>query len=319
MHPELESLLTPVHKLNRDMMKAIRQGGGGVTDTEARFLVDTYYSMQRQRIRANNQSKGLERDAKKSGNTTEPHEGIDWTMLQFDTLESQVERILRVYVEGHPMAWFFAQTTGLGTGVLAAGLLSHIDITKAPTAGHIWRFAGYDPTQQWEAKTKRPWNAQLKTLCWKIGESFVKVSNNPSALYGHVYQERKAYEWKRNLAGANADAAAGALAAKRIGKDTDARAWYSGECSASLAAEALERGDAPTAKDCKAPDGQGTAMLPPAHIHARAKRYAVKLFLSHLQECWWEEETGTKPPAPYVIAHGGHAHYIPPPQVRLSA
>ena len=28
----------------------------------------------------------------------------------------------------------------------------------------------------------------------KLGESFVKVSNNPKDFYGKIYQQRKAYE-----------------------------------------------------------------------------------------------------------------------------
>ena len=32
----------------------------------------------------------------------------------------------------------------------------------------------------------------LKELCWKIGESFVKVKGNPADIYGKIYEERKA-------------------------------------------------------------------------------------------------------------------------------
>jgi len=45
----------------------------------------------------------------------------------------------------------------------------------------------------------------------------------------------------------------------------------------------------------------------------RAKRYAVKMFLSHYQHVGHVLLHGTPPPAPYIIAHGEHAHYIPPP------
>jgi hypothetical protein len=313
MNPEIESMLTPALKMSRDALKALRQQGGGITDNEARFLTDLYYTNQKTRIRLNNQVKGLDRDAKKSGRTSEPHDGLTWVYGQSELMEANVEKILRIYVEGHAMSWFFEQTLGVGPGILAAGLLSHIDIHKAPTAGHIYRFAGLDPTVAWDKGTKRPWNATLKTLCWKIGDSFVKVSNKPSSLYGRIYRERKAYEWQRNLTGANTEACERALAARRIGKDTDAHAWYSGNCDPAKAREALEEGTPPTAKDCAA-EANGVPMLPPAQIDARARRYAVKLFLSHLQECWWRQETGTEPPAPYAISHLSHAHYIPPPQ-----
>lgn len=317
MRPEIEALITPVYKLNRDMTRALKQGGGGITDNEARFLVDIFYTMQDQRIRCNNQVKGLERDAKKTENDAEPHDALDWTMLQFATLESQIEKLLTIYVEGHPMAWFFDQTVGIG-GILAAGLLAHIDIAKAPTAGHIWNFAGLNPGITWEKKTKRPWNADLKKIAWKIGDSFVKQSSHPRDFYGKIYRQRKAYEWERNLAGAMQDQAASYLNAKRYGADTDARAWYSGLCDHAIAKAILESGKAPTASACKAMEGKGVPMLPPAQIDMRARRYAVKLFLSHLQQRWWETEFNEPAPKPYSISMLGHAHVIEPPQVNPS-
>lgn len=58
-------------------------------------------------------------------------------------------------------------------------------------------------------------------------------------------------------------------------------------------------------------------MLPPAHIHSRAKRYAVKIFLSHLFSVWYELENHEKPPKPYAIAILNHAHEIPIPNYGL--
>jgi hypothetical protein len=313
MQHELDAIITPVLKLNRDMVKALRADSDGITDTEARFLVDLYYTMQDQRVRVNNQVKGLDRDAKKAETEAEPHEALDWTLTQFATLESQVAKLLGIYTESHPMAWFFDQTIGIGP-ILAAGLLAHIDITKAPTAGHIWRFAGLDPTMKWEKKTKRPWNADLKKLCWKIGDSFVKFSNHPDGLYGQIYRKRKAYEWERNLSGANAGTADNALEAKKYGKETDAKAWYSGECDPEKARALLDAGKALTASGCKG--NAGVKMLPPAQIDMRARRYAVKLFLSHLQETWWRETYQEAPPKPFAISIQGHAHYLAPPQTK---
>lgn len=315
MHPEIESLLTPVFKLKSDYMKWLRQEGGGITDNEARFLVDIFYTMQDQRVRCNNQVKGLDRDAKKAGTDSEPHDALDWTLIQFKTLEQQIERLLGVYVAGHKMAWFFEQTVGIG-GILAAGLLAHIDIRKAPTVGHIWNFAGLNPDIKWAPKTKRPWNADLKKIAWKIGDSFVKQSSHPNGYYGRIYRERKAYEWQRNMAGTMAEQAASYLGAKNYGADTDARAWYSGQCDSAKVHACLEEGKPPTAAGCKAEAGQGVAMLPPAQIDMRARRYAVKLFLSHLHQRWYETEFDMAPPKPFAISILGHAHVIEPPQQR---
>ena len=312
MHPEIEALLTPISRLNRDALKAMRQQGGGVTDSEARYMVDLYYTMQDMRIITGNQTSALDRDAKKTNKTPEPHDSLDWVNTQFRTLEEQIKKILTIYIEQHELYWFFEKTTGIGP-VLVAGLLAHIDITKAPTAGHIWSFAGLNPNSEWNKGEKRPFNARLKTICWKIGESFVKTSNHPNGFYGRLYKERKVFEWSRNLSGENTQAASKELNKKKFRNGTDSKAWLTGQCSTELARSMLEEGNTPTMEKCKSEEG--TPMLPPAQLHARAKRYAVKLFLSHLQYCWWQQSTGEAPPKPYVIAFGEHAHMIEPPQL----
>jgi hypothetical protein len=207
-------------------------------------------------------------------------------MSQETTLENQIKRALDAYSGADAVGQWARSITGIGP-VIAAGLLANIDISKAPTVGHIWRFAGLDPTVKWEKGQKRPWNASLKRLCFLIGESFVKVHNLESDTYGKVYSARKALEIERNEAGKYADQAAAALAAKNFRKDTEARKAYEG------------------------------GRLPPARIHRRAARYATKLFLSGLHEVWYFNHFQTLPPKPYVISHLGHAHYIEPPNMDL--
>jgi hypothetical protein len=260
--------IDPVQRLTRDMNKAAAK----LSDDEARYLVDYYYICQDDRKRANNQTRALS----ESG---EPNAVVSWLAVQSETLESQIKRALDTYTDEHPIGRWLKSNYGIGP-VIAAGLLAHIDITRAVTAGHIWRYAGLDPTQKWEKGQKRPWNAQLKTLCWKVGQSFMKFSNAEECHYGRIYRERKQYELERNEAGGNAQTAAEAVT--RVSKSTDAYKAYS------------------------------IGKLPPAQIDARARRYAVKLFLSHLHEVWYRYEHGTNPPKPYVLEHGGHAHYIPP-------
>lgn len=257
----------PVARLSRDLANAAKT----LTADEARFLVDAYYVMQANRIRSGNQIRAL-------GESGEPHDVLKWFAEQDQTLENQIKRALDKYSAANPLSEWARSVCGIGP-VISAGLLAHIDITKAPTAGHIWRYAGLDPTSKWEKKTRRPWNAALKRLCFLIGESFVKVQNNEDDIYGKIYAKRKAEEIAKNEAGEFADQAAAVLEAKKIGKDTDAYKAYS------------------------------IGKLPPAHIHARARRYAVKHFLSDYQLVGWWLEHQSLPPLPYPIAHLEHAHY----------
>jgi len=307
--PRLEQIV----KLNRDMIKALqRDMPGGVTDNEARFLVDTYYTMQKARIRNGNQVKGLERDAKKEGNEPEPHDTLDRFSKDFAIHEDNIKKILTWYVQVHPMYWFFENTLGVGP-VLAAGLLAHLDIEKAETAGHIWNFAGLNPDIQWDKGQKRPWNTALKTICWKIGDSFVKLSGRADSFYSVIYKERKQQEWSKNLKGEYQDEARRSIEKKKYGKATDQYAWYTGQCDPALAVALLAADTTPTAAKCKGE--HGIPMLSPAHIDARARRFAVKLFLSHLQECWYRQHFGKEPPQCYAIAILKHGHYITPPQL----
>lgn len=282
-----------IQKLRRD----VRAAAATLSDREARYLVDAYYTIQQHRIEAQNQVRALaganivdvdDPDAADAELEQEPHVVLSWLFEQHVILEKELVKSLGTYADGHTAGIWARTITGIGP-VIAAGLLAHIDIEKAPTVGHIWRFAGLDPTVTWGKGEKRPWNASLKVLCWKIGESFVKVSGRDSDVYGKVYLERKQLEQQRNEAGLFADQAAATLEAKRIGKDTQARGWY-------------EKG-----------------MLPPARIHARSKRYAVKLFLSHYHHVAYVDRFGEQPPKPYIIEHGGHTHFVAPPNWPLPA
>ena len=269
MNDGKEELKSSVETLSKDL----RNAASTMTDDEARFLVDSYYQMQGNRIRANNQIRQI---------GEEPHDILFWLSTQSTVLEKNVKAALNVYSNAHPIGKRVRTVVGIGE-VIASGLVAHIDIKQAKTAGAIWKFAGLDPTIEWKKKTKRPFNAQLKVLCWKLGESFVKVSGNDKAFYGKVYRERKELEIQRNDAGKFADQAEAILKKKNFKETTEAYKHYI------------------------------NGKLPPPHIQARSTRYAVKLFLSHLHEVWYKHEYGKNPPNPFVLEHGGHAHKIEPP------
>jgi hypothetical protein len=261
------------------LTKDLRVAALTLSDREARYLTDSYYALQRDRIRAAHQLRTLAAGA-------EPHDVMQWVGMQRETLENQIRSALDIYSRGQITGVWARSITGVGP-VIAAGLLANIDVTQAPTVGHIWRFCGLDPTVKWDKGTKRPWNGSLKRLCWLLGESFTKVSGRDSDVYGQVYKSRKESEIRRNEAGEYAEQAKASLAAKRFGDDTQAKAHY-------LAGH-----------------------LPPARIHLRAQRYAVKLFLSDLHCVWFWTTYGTLPPKPYVISHLGHAHYTMTPNAEI--
>lgn len=274
--------LEPILKLSKDLKNA----AASLSDSEVRYLVDAYYTLQNDRIRANNQVRASKKEEEEVGVVEpEPHEILAWLADNSRQLENQVKRALAAYVDTHPMGKWLQNITGVGP-VISAGLLAHIDINIADTAGKVWSYAGIAAGRldtPWKKGEKRPWNARLKVLCWKIGESFVKVSSNEKAVYGHYYVERKQQYIKKNEEGGFKEFAARTLENKKFGKDTDAYKCY------------IE------------------GKLPPAHIHAMATRAAVKLFLSHFQQVWYEKHHGKPAPKPFVIAHLNHKDFIAPP------
>jgi hypothetical protein len=275
--------LDAIQKLSKDLRNAAKYLGV----REARYFVDTYYQMQDNRIAAANQQRALSK-----GENKEPSDHIVWLNVQMMTLENQIKAMLDKWSGAQPMGQWARAITGIGP-VISAGLLANIDITKAPTAGHIWRFAGLDPTCKWLKGHKRPWNASLKRLSWLIGESFVKVSGNAKDRYGKLYLERKAYETRKNDAGDYADQAKEHLERMKTKPKKPAQDGGEDEQGRKKLIAILESGK-----------------LPPAALHERSKRWAVKIFLSHWQAEAYRQHYGVEPPKPYPIAHLGHVHEI---------
>ena len=316
-------------KLNKDIQLAVLTLKPG---PEIRYLVDNYYIMQENRKRDDNQILSLT-------NAKEPASVIGWLGSSSYYLENEIKKALNLWAENDPLCRWMMSNIGI-KGVLASGFRAHIDMDRVQTAGDVWRFAGLDPTSKWigrqkakaavselleehgkknldavikplaerlclteetfrryiamyhkEGKLKRehiekagarcPWNARLKTLCWKLGESFVKVSNKPGDYYGHLYAAKHAELEKDNEAGKFAKAAAEVLAAVPNHKQ---KAIYA------------------------------TGKLSDGHVHSRAKRFAVKVFLSHLVEVGLIL-AGRPIVAPFAIARLGHAHKLEVPHM----
>lgn len=262
--------LAQVHRLSKDIKTAISSVG----IDEARYLVDTYYQLQHERITA---------DARIRAVQEEPHALLDWLSSQFTTLENQIKYCLDKFSDNFEAGVWAKSQIGIGP-VITAGLLANIDPQHCSHAAKIWRYAGLAPHYDWKKGEKRPYNARLKTLCaYKAGESFVKTCNHPEAFYGKIYKQRKELETLRNDNLEFADQAKAKLEKFNIGKTTEAYKHYS------------------------------IGKLPPAHIHARARRVAVKLFVSHFAQVYFETTTGKPASLPYAIEYLEHDDYQAPP------
>ena len=240
---------------------------------EIRYLVKCYYQVQEFRKSSANMARAMARDE-------QPCQLVSWLADSQKRIEEDIKISLDVYASNDPTgAWALSQH-GIGP-VITAGLLAHIDITRAPTVGHIWSFGGWNPDRKWLKGQKRPYNAALKQVFFKIGDSFVKTSNSPKSVYGPIYRQRKELETTRNEEGKFAALAARTLKERRINEPATRKCYESGK-------------------------------LPPGAIDMRARRIAVKLFLSHFHDVLMWHELGRRAPVPYAFAHLHHAHVLEP-------
>ena len=326
----LENLTLP--PINRTAAKAAADLTG---KDEIRFLVNSFYQMQNDRIRTNNQIRSLKDNSK-------DNYVIQWFSDYRQQAEDTLEKVLTYYVEGQELGRWLNSILGIGP-LISAGLLAYIDIDKAPYVGHIWRYAGLDPTHEWLGKeksaklvkemvsgskptreeviniavklnrkadnlwnsaqdkkkgvetgkgvttnslimalAKRPYNADLKTLCYKISDQLcIRQVNNPKNYYAPMFLEYKAKQHKQNDEGRFAE-----IAERKIGT---------------------------VGKSTKAGQAYAQGRLSDGEIQMRSRRWLVKLFLSHYHPVAYTLEFGENPPKPYAFAHLGHGNVVSPP------
>ena len=144
----------------------------------------------------------------------------------------------------------------------------------------------WNKAQMIASAAKIPYNAALKMLMWKIGQSFFMNCHNPKSLYGAIYVDRKIYETEKNNRLEYKEQAEKALSTKSYGKDTIAYGEYS----------------------------QGR--LPKQHIDMRARRYAVTKFVCHLFEEMFRVHNNKPAPIYYILAQDPTRHQdVLPPEI----
>jgi hypothetical protein len=249
-----------------------------LTEAEARFIVTDYYTSQEARKRADMQYRHIgEESAKETG------AALRYMATAFTEIEATMLKALERFACQRPAGLWMMVQHGVGP-VIAAGMLAHLDITKAPTAGHFWRFSGQDPSCQWKKGEKRPYNAAMKQLCYHFGECMKRTSNSPDSFYGAIYQSRKKFLVKRNNEGYNAERA---------------KIYHTKETSSKVGKTSAE-----VRKTLAA------GKLPGGNLDRQACNYTAKIFLSHLHAVMYWDRFGKIPPKPFGIAILGHAHEI---------
>lgn len=312
----------------------LKTAAATLSEAEARYLVDLYYQQQENRKRSHNQVRS----------TDEPNALVAWLAEEHKAIETTIKMAMDAYTDNHLPARWMKSLTGVGP-VLAAGFFATIDITKAKTAGSVWRFAGLDPSRDW-MKEKDIGAAILIALGKpkrgeKLGMADVTkvcalTKSTPATVYRDATTDAKT--------GANKPLTRVSLAKALARRPWNARlkvlSWKFSDCQKKFQnnpksyygplyaeykanlVEKNERGEfAETAKQKMQEVGKSTdaykhfaqGKLSPGLLDNRALRWTSKLFLSHLHTVMWVTHYGTQPVKPYAVAHLGHAHEIAVP------
>ena len=238
----------------------------------ARYIVDAYYQAQNHRIRAHQQIVSEHRDSAI----------VTRIMTDAQRSERTYRTALGRYAAAHtgrPME-LDAEGNRPGDRGWPVGSHQHLAMPERRATMEVHRtgpLASHGQQGRKETlqhQTQDPLLEDRGVIRKSLGAARVPTT-------ARVYLVRKEREVAKNAMYEFKDQAAEILRNKNIGKETDAFKAYS--------------------------EGK----LPPAHIHARAKRYAVKLFLSHWHYVAFESRYGVPPERPYILTKPEHSeHFI---------
>lgn len=254
-------------------------------DREIRLLVRSFYDVQVCRIHIANRIDMLVRDYDIDEDKAD---GLHMRILaRIYHDEKALEERVRRYVNPLPIFQLWLKDSVMGVSELLAGALfaGIEDISRFDTVSKLWKFCGVGldlnedgvwVIQKRHKGQKINYSPFLKTVCWKLGESFMKTGDR--GFYGQMYQTYKVRE---------------------IAKLTKAGVKI--------------RPQAVLAKMPKPVRASGDYMSE-GQVHNRAKRKTAKLFLSHLWHVWREIE-GLPVSLPWQMVRGEkeeHHYYEPP-------
>ena len=108
--------------------------------------------------------------------------------------EANYKKLMEIYITSEPIWYLWLQRIKGISAVLASNLIKNFGYTERfRYVSSMWRYCGLDPqgAKGREKKVKLTYNPKMKTLMWKISDSFVKQRTQP---YRTLYDETKHIE-----------------------------------------------------------------------------------------------------------------------------
>jgi len=285
---EVEGLVSEYGVLSKEQMEKL---------AVLRQLVSSYYGIQKVRVAMGNRTTAIVKEYGETEHTKMLKDVYDIS----EKIEKTIVKYIRSVVREFPIyTQWLKYVVGVGD-VLAAGLIAGIKTpARFSNISKLWHYCGQHVVDG-EAPSRRKgakvdWNPFMRTLCWKLGESFVKTKG----FYRSAYDRFRGVEERKSEEG--------------IIRPIDKCIGYVPKDDKVI--EVV--GDKPLTKSkIEKLKKMGYAELrvgmTKAHIHARAKRKTVKLFIAHLWHKWREIE-GLPITKPYAHALLGHSDFVEPPE-----
>lgn len=162
-------------------------------DSELKTLVDLRQALQGYRIAMGNRSLAIE-----SGRSTGNKDTFDKWQERFQMLEEICDDQIRDRCDDIEIIEDMCRIKGVGK-LLAAQIVSPIDISKANTVSALWRYAGYGVDEDGNAERRKRGevihhNPALKTVMFKLATSFLRSKSPYSQEY---YRAKEFYETER--------------------------------------------------------------------------------------------------------------------------
>lgn len=251
-----------------------------------RYLTDLYDQAQKLRIGVDNRI----RAASQGADGGDPDPELREVATDMLAVERKIFRRMKREIKDHPAWPWMEGVKGIGPtlGTKILGLIGQIETFD--TVSKLWAFSGYavrDGKRERPVKGKKiGYSVRLKTALYLAGDSFVK-SRSP---YRDLYDDRKErYLRDKQL-----------VVIRRLVPEADS------PDEELLVSKAMR---ARLVKLCN--EREEGAAWTDGHVEAAARRYMVKIFVSHLWEVWREEE-GFPTRPPYALEYLNHSTYHDP-------
>lgn len=157
-----------------------------------RILVDLRQTIQKSRIQFSNRLSAIDRG-------TDSGDGALYERYheRFEAIEKALDKDIAALGSKEPIIDLMTEVRGVGP-LLAAKVVSQIDIARPQSVSALWRYAGFGVV---EGKREKPvkgeklhYNRTLKTACYLVASSFLKSNSPYRALYD---RSRERYEQTR--------------------------------------------------------------------------------------------------------------------------